>query len=164
MDDLAKTGSFGSQALVPVIEKRNENSTVVREQRISNAIKHLLNEENCRYERNVNKLFGFSRNFLKIILNDSILEHWSDGKLLVKQHRMLANTEPTTSATITEIVDDGTEHDDSDRDLSMNDGEDEINAPTSALANATDDNDPLKIKPKPVRKAKLYTCFQCPKV
>lgn len=164
LDDFAKTGSFSSQALVPVVEKRNANLTVTREERISNVLKHLLNEPNCRYERSVNKLFDFSRNFLKAVLNDFVFEHWIDGKLLLKHHRMLANVPAPSSATLTEIVDDCTEHEDSDRDLSLNDGDDEMVAPTLALENANDDNDPLKIKPKPTRKAKLYTCFQCPKV
>lgn len=149
-----------------------------REQRKTNIIQHLLNENNSRYELNLHKLFGLSRNFLKSIFNDFIFEHWVDGKLLVKQQRMLGDIPSSSSveATLTEIVEEGTELDDSDRDMSLNDVDDEILTPTNQSGmsvesnnpmdplEAGDDSDLIKIKPKPVRKTKLYTCFQCPKV
>lgn len=158
----------------------NKDNCVVlsREQRKTNIIQHLLNENNSRYELNLHKLFGLSRNFLKSIFNDLIFEHWIDGKLLVKQQRMLGDIPSSSSveATLTEIVEEGTELDDSDRDMSLNDVDDEILTPTNQSGMSVDSNNPMdpleagdesdliKIKPKPVRKTKLYTCFQCPKV
>lgn len=214
LDDLANSGAFGNQALIPVIQKRNSDNehhhhssssgssgngesddssgnnsksvVLSREQRKINIVQHLLNE-NSRYELNVHKLFGLSRNFLKSIFNDFIFEHWIDGKLLVKQQRMLGDAPSTTTttafntteATITEIVDENIEHDiDSDRELSLNDVDDDISTtPINQIGmstesvnhqvdplETTEENDPTKVKPKPARKTKLYTCFQCPKV
>lgn len=195
LDDLANSGAFGNQALIPVIQKRrinvdgngtdedddnNTNKSVVlsREQRKTNIVQYLLNE-NSRYELNVHKLFGFSRNFLQSIFNDFVFGHWIDGKLLVKQQRMLGDAPSTTTeATLTEIIEEGTEHDDSDRDLSLNDVDDEILTPTNHQTamntepvniqvdplETAEEIDPTKVKPKPARKTKLYTCFQCPKV
>lgn len=215
LDDLANSGAFGNQALIPVIEQRNNvvndignndhhhddddnnsssngnvvggssstssggNNSIVlsREQRKINIVQHLLNE-NSRYELNVHKLFGISRNFLKSIFNEFVFEHWIDGKLLVKQHRMLGDAPSTIEATLTEIVEEGTEQEDSDRELSLNDvDDDEIPTPTNQsgmsaesinqmdpLETASEESDLVKVKPKPVRKTKLYTCFQCPKV
>lgn len=231
LNDLANSGTFGNQALIPVAQQRrwqqrrrrqqrhrnvddggnhegsggggdgenSENHVVVdnenddddydydnkdncvvlsREQRKTNIIQHLLNENNSRYELNLHKLFGLSRNFLKSIFNDFIFEHWIDGKLLVKQQRMLGDIPSSSSveATLTEIVEEGTELDDSDRDMSLNDIDDEILTPTNQSGMSVESNNPMdpleagdesdliKIKPKPVRKTKLYTCFQCPKV
>lgn len=226
LNDLANSGTFGNQALIPVVQQRrwrqrrqrcrnvdggdhdhngndndddggenSDNHVVVdnedednnissncvvlsREQRKTNIIQHLLNENNSRYELNLHKLFGLSRNFLKSIFNDFVFEHWIDGKLLVKQQRMLGDIPSSSSveATLTEIVEEGTELDDSDRDMSLNDVDDEILTPTNQSGmsiesinqmdplEAGDESDLIKIKPKPVRKTKLYTCFQCPKV
>lgn len=225
LNDLANSGTFGNQALIPVAQQRrwrqrrqrrtnvddggsgggsngenSENHVVVdnendgdggndydnkdncvvlsREQRKTNIIQHLLNENNSRYELNLHKLFGLSRNFLKSIFNDFIFEHWIDGKLLVKQQRMLGDIPSSSSveATLTEIVEEGTELDDSDRDMSLNDIDDDILTPTNQSGMSVESNNPMdpleagdesdliKIKPKPVRKTKLYTCFQCPKV
>ena len=180
--------------MIPVIQQRSNgndiygsssgsssNSVVLsREQRKTNIVQQLLNE-NSRYESNVHKLFGISRNFLKSIFNDFVFEHWIDGKLLVKQQRMLGDiplTAATTEATLTEIVDEGIEHEDSDRELSLlNDVDDEILTPTNQSGmsaesvnhqvdplETVEETDPTKAKPKPARKTKLYTCFQCPKV
>lgn len=216
LDDLANSGTFGNQALIPVAQQRwrqkrrhsnveggdgysdeNDNGdgdsgvggsgntanksisncvVLSREQRKTNIIQHLLSENNSRYELNLHKLFGISRNFLKLIFNDFVFEHWIDGKLLVKQQRMLGDIPASSSveATLTEIIEEGTE--DSDRDMSLNDGDDEILTPTNQSGisiesinqmdplEAGDESDLIKIKPKPVRKTKLYTCFQCPKV
>lgn len=200
LDDLANSGAFGNQALIPVIQQRSSgngndiygsssssgssNSVVLsREQRKTNIVQQLLSE-NSRYESNVHKLFGISRNFLKSIFNDFVFEHWIDGKLLVKQQRMLgdipatAAAATTTEATLTEIVDESIEHEDSDRELSLlNDVDDEILTPTNQSGmsaesvnhqvdplETVEETDPAKAKPKPARKTKLYTCFQCPKV
>lgn len=200
LDDFANSGAFGNQALIPVIEQRsNDKNAIVlsREQRKTNIVQHLLNE-NSRYELNVHKLFGLSRNFLKSIFNDFIFEHWIDGKLLVKQQRMLGdipatattintntNTDITTAsaseieteATLTELGEEGTEQEDSDRELSLNDVDDEIATPTNQSGmsaesvnhqidplETAEESDLVKVKPKPARKTKLYTCFQCPKV
>lgn len=205
LDDLANSGAFGNQALIPVIQQRSNdvdgggngsgsssssgigdnNSSGIsksvvlsREQRKTNIVQHLLNE-NSRFELNVHKLFGFSRNFLKSIFNDFVFEHWIDGKLLVKQHRMLGDIPSTTTeATLTEVVEEGIEHENSDRELSLNDVDDEIPTPTTNQSGMSaesvnhqvdpletvEEADPTKAKPKPARKTKLYTCFQCPKV
>lgn len=87
--------------------------------------------------------------------------------------------EPVRSATLTEALDDvANEHDDSDPDASLNDADDEVPTPSNQsnisldpassqadpLFVGDDIIDPLKVKAKPVRKAKVYTCFQCPKV
>lgn len=195
LDDFANSGAFGNQALIPVIQRRSndENAIVLsREQRKINIVQHLLNE-NSRYELNVHKLFGLSRNFLKSIFNEFVFEHWIDGKLLVKQQRMLGDipsttntaaatttttaTTNTTEATLTELVEEGTEQEDSDRELSLNDGDDETATPTNQSGmsaesvnhqidplETAEESDLIKVKPKPARKTKLYTCFQCPKV
>lgn len=202
LDDFANSGAFGNQALIPVIEQRsNDKNAIVlsREQRKTNIVQHLLNE-NSRYELNVHKLFGLSRNFLKSIFNDFIFEHWIDGKLLVKQQRMLGDIPATattintntntdtdittasaseieTEATLTELGEEGTEQEDSDRELSLNDVDDEIATPSNQSGmsaesvnhqidplETAEESDLVKVKPKPARKTKLYTCFQCPKV
>lgn len=83
-------------------------------------------------------------------------------------------------ASLTEMFDDAThttEHDNSDRETTLNDVDEEMPTPSNQsnmsvdAANSqadplfgTDETDPLKIKAKPARKAKLYACFQCPKV
>lgn len=86
--------------------------------------------------------------------------------------------EPVRSAALTDVLDDAAnEHDDSDPDASLNDADDEVPTPSNqsnisldpASSQADplfvgDDIDPLKVKAKPARKTKLYTCFQCPKV
>lgn len=86
--------------------------------------------------------------------------------------------DPAATATLTEMFDEvATEHDDSDPEATLNDVDEEIPTPSNQsnmsldAANSQsdplfvgDEADPLKIKAKPPRKAKLYTCFQCPKV
>lgn len=183
LDDLARSGTFNSQALVLVTDHRNnvnQDLVLSREQRKLSIVQSLLHE-NKRYDFDVHKVFECSRNFLTAILNDFVLEHWSNGKLLVKQRNMLGDIPSTTTATITEITDDaGTEkHEDCDpnSNLNANDELPESQTPSNQsgmsvesisqidpLDVVDDVVDPLKIKPKTARKAKLYTCFQCPKV
>lgn len=182
LDDLARSGTFNSQALVSVTDncnKNNQDSVISREQRKLSIVQSSLHKNN-RYEFDVHKVFECSRNILRAILNDFVLEHWSNGKLLVKQRNMLGDIPSTTTTTITEITDDATteEHDDCDPDSSLiaNDDLPEIQTPSNQSGmsaesisqtdplDVVDDVYPLKIKPKTARKAKLYTCFQCPKV
>lgn len=182
LDDLARFGTFNGQALVSVTDSHsNVNRALVlsREQRKLNIVQRLLYDNN-RYDFDVRKVFKCSRNFLSAILNDFVLEHWSNGKLLVKQQNMLGDIPSTTTATITEITDDtGTEeNEDYDPDTSLNANDDlpEIQTPSNQSGmiaesvsqtdplDVVNDMNPLKIKPKTARKAKLYTCFQCPKM
>lgn len=201
VDSIAESGAFGSQALVPIIEKRITSiETVVlqRGQRRTLILQNLLNDKTS-----VQKLFGIDQGFLKAILNEFLVEHWTNSRILVKQRKMLGDLSPitdtimnntvqsvtdtpptgeianaATTATLTEIFDDvAAEHDDSDPETTLNDVDEQIPTPSNQsnmsldVANSQSDPlfvgeeaDPLKIKAKPPRKAKLYTCFQCPKV